>query len=193
MDDEPSDAEVLRRSLAEPACFATLYERHVGPVHAFLQRRVGSEAAEDLAAEAFVRAFRGRAKYGVQHDTALPWLLGIATNLVGDHRRAERRRLAAMERLVVADDDRGGHETGPAMLSPGLVKALRRLPNRDRDALLLVTWGELSYEETARALDVPVGTVRSRIARARKQLAENIDVRQGAQPREGVVQGEGNA
>lgn len=174
MDDVLTDAEALRQSLREPARFAVLYERHVTPVHRYLRRRVGDGAAEDLTAEVFVRAFRGRARYGVQHDTALPWLLGIASNLIADHRRAERRRLATLERLCgSAQPPRERDATG---LSPELVQALRRLPARDRDALLLVAWGELSYEETARALEVPVGTVRSRIARARQRLGSTIDL-----------------
>jgi len=169
MDNDLTDAEALRRSLREPAQFAQVYERHVAAVHRYLRRRVGDDAAQDLTAETFVRAFRGRARYGVQHDTALPWLLGIASNLIGDHRRAERRRLAALERLAGSATPAQG-EPAVAGLSPELVQALRRLPARDRDALLLVVWGELSYEEAARALEVPVGTVRSRIARARRRL-----------------------
>jgi RNA polymerase sigma-70 factor (ECF subfamily) len=175
MDDELTDAEVLRRSLREPALFALLYERHAQPVHRYLRRRVGDDAAEDLTAETFVRAFRGRSRYGVQHATALPWLLGIASNLVADHRRAERRRLATLERLA-GDAAPPQGEPGAAGVSPDLVRALRRLATRDRDALLLVAWGELSYEEAARALDVPVGTIRSRIARARRRLGAVADL-----------------
>src|SRR6185369_9128580 len=73
MNDDLTDAEVLRQSLREPARFALLYERHAAAVHRYLRRRLGDDVAEDLAAETFVRAFRGRARYGVQHDTALPW------------------------------------------------------------------------------------------------------------------------
>ena len=164
------DADVLRRSLAQPAMFAVLYERHVGAVSVFLARRVGAGVAEDLTAEVFVRAFRARAKYGVQHDTALPWLLGIASNLIADHRRAERRRLSALERLAGTTAE---FASDPASVELGadLVRALRRLPAVDRDTLLLMVWGELSYDEAAVALGVPIGTVRSRIARARERLA----------------------
>ena len=164
-----TDVEVLRQSLSEPARFEVVYARHMGVVHRYLRWRVGEDSAQDLTAEVFVRAFRGRARYDMRHDTALPWLLGIAGNLIGDHRRAERRRLATIERLV-----RGGGldeiDRETCDLSAELVHALRRLSAKDRDALLLVVWGELSYAEAARALDVPVGTVRSRIARARVHL-----------------------
>jgi DNA-directed RNA polymerase specialized sigma24 family protein len=131
-----TDADVLRESLSQPAMFAALYERHAGAVSIYLIRRVGNGIAEDLTAEVFVRAFRARATYDVRHDTALPWLLGIASNLIADHRRAERRRLAAVERLARTTPafapDRHAVELGAE-----LARALRRLPAVDRDTLLL--------------------------------------------------------
>jgi RNA polymerase sigma-70 factor (ECF subfamily) len=175
MDHSLTDAEALRRSLDEPSIFAVVYERHIARVLAYLRRRVGAELAEDLTAEVFVRAFRGRSTYGVQHDTALPWLLGIASNLIGDHRRAERRRLGVVAAL--ARQAAGGEKSvaEPSGLSGEVAQALKRLPGTDRDTLLLVVWGELSYEETARALGIPIGTVRSRIARARRRLSGGLE------------------
>lgn len=164
-----SDAAVVAESVGAPARFGVLYERHVGRVAAYLARRVGSELAEDLTAEVFARAFRGRHGYRPDHETALPWLLGIASHLVGDHRRAERRRLAALQRLAAATPS--VVEEDLASLAPEIVRQLRRLGARDRDALLLVVWGELSYDEAAVALGVPIGTIRSRIARARSRLS----------------------
>lgn len=169
MERTPTDADALRESLDEPARFTTVYERHLGSVHRFLRRRVGDEAAEELAADVFVCAFRARGRYDPQHDTALPWLLGIASNVIGGHRRAQRRRLALLERLARSGPPAQDREAAPAV-SAELVHALRRLPAKDRDALLLVAWGELTYEEAAHALDIPIGTVRSRIARARGRL-----------------------
>jgi RNA polymerase sigma-70 factor (ECF subfamily) len=167
-----SDAVVIAESVGDPARFGELYGRHVRRVAEYLARRVGSELAEDLTAEVFVRAFRGRAAFRAEHDSALPWLFGIASHLVGDHRRAERRRLVALQRLMSeapsSTDDRIG------LLTPELVVRLRRLPAGHRDALLLVVWGELSYEEAASALGVSVGTVRSRIARARQRLSRDL-------------------
>jgi RNA polymerase sigma-70 factor (ECF subfamily) len=140
-----------------------------------------------------VRAFRGRERFQAHHESALPWLLGIANHVVGDHRRAERRRLAALSRLAVARPE--AVETQLADLTPEIVRRLRRLPAADRDTLLLVVWGELSYAEAATALGVPVGTVRSRIARARARLASSIadgldDA--GEARRQTVVKGETN-
>jgi RNA polymerase sigma factor (sigma-70 family) len=170
---DQSDAAIVDESLERPAAFSGLYERHLDPVARYVARRVGAIAAEDLTAEVFVRAFRARARYRPERDTALPWLLGIAGHVVADNRRAERRRLTALERLAADAALRGPR--GDNQLSADLVRRLRSLPARDRDALLLVVWGELSYEEAAEALEVPIGTVRSRIARARGRLAAGWD------------------
>ena len=187
------DADVLRQSLAEPATFAALYERHLRAVSIYLIRRVGNGIAEDLTAEVFVRAFRARSRYDVQHETALPWLLGIANNLVADHRRAERRRLAAVERLARTTPS-FSPEHLECELDAELARALRRLPAVDRDTLLLAVWGELSYEEVAVALGVPVGTVRSRISRARERLAGTARAQRGpVRPTEVQPKGETHA
>lgn len=177
MPSDLTDAEILRQSLAEPIRFEAIYERHLAPVHRYLRRRVGDDLAEDLTAEVFVRAFRNRSRYKAQHPTCLPWLFGIANNLIGDHRRAERRRLKTLELLAATSTNRSMASDEVYLgttLSPELYRAVRKLAAGDRDALLLVAWGELSYDETAQALGIPVGTVRSRIARARKKLQKSI-------------------
>jgi RNA polymerase sigma factor (sigma-70 family) len=163
-----SDLELVRRSVETPAEFAELYDRHGGRVLRYVARRVGVVDAEDIAAEVFVRAYGRRASCRGEHGSALPWLLGVANHVIADHRRLEGRRLILLERLAQTTSTSIEHEQ--ASLAPELVRALRRVPAADRDALLLVVWGELSYEEAATALDVPIGTVRSRIARARKRL-----------------------
>ncbi len=167
-----SDAEVIAESVAVPARFGVLYERHLRRVAQYLSRRVGHECAEDLAAEVFVRAFRARARFRADHESALPWLLGIASHLVADHRRAERQRLTAVQQVMAATPPATEDEV--ALLASTVVERLRELPAGDRDALLLVVWGELSYQEAASALGIPVGTIRSRIARARERLARDL-------------------
>jgi RNA polymerase sigma-70 factor (ECF subfamily) len=169
---ELSDADALRQSLAEPRRFEVVYERHLTRVHRYIGRRVGYEHAEDLTAEVFARAFRGRARYTVQYADALPWLLGIATNVVGDHRRLERRSILALERL--SNERPGEQGATEVQLGAHMLQALARLRAADRDALLLVVWGELSYQEAAQALGIPLGTVRSRTARARRVLAADM-------------------
>jgi RNA polymerase sigma-70 factor (ECF subfamily) len=171
-----SDAELLMRSVSDPPAFAALYERHGLAVRRYMARRVGAEAGEDLAAEVFVRAFRARGRYRAERDSALPWLLGVANHVIAGHRRSEVRRLKALERLagaappIVEGEDHG--------LGADLVRELRRLSRGDRDALLLIVWGELTYEEVATALAVPIGTVSSRVARARRKLAAATGLRE---------------
>ena len=170
-----ADAELIAASLTDPSRFGDLYERYAPAVLRYLSRRLGA-AGEDAAAETFVRAFRGRDRYQPENDTALPWLLGIAGHIVADHRRAEGRRLAALQRLAAATPV--GNAEVPGELTVELVAQLRRLPAIDRDALLLVVWGELSYAEAASALGVPLGTVRSRINRARARMAAAVEPRE---------------
>ena len=173
MDSNSSDVEALARSAVEPSAFAILYERHQIAVRRYVTRRVGSEAGDDLASEVFVRAFRGRDRCRAEQASVLPWLLGVANHVIADHRRTEHRRLKALQRLAASAPQLIEQED--PTLSASLVRELRRLSGEDRDALLLVVWGELSYEEAATALGVPIGTVSSRIARARRALAGAVD------------------
>jgi RNA polymerase sigma factor (sigma-70 family) len=184
-----SDARILSDSVSEPAMFCSIYERHLQAVASYVARRTGAELSEDLTAEVFVRAFRRRGVFRDDYGTALPWLLGIANNLIADHRRAERRRLEMLRRLPTTRP--ASSETGVGALAPELVGELLRLPAADRDTLLLVVWGELSYAEAATALGVPIGTIRSRIARARQRLSAAIG--QPADPERRIVNGESHA
>jgi RNA polymerase sigma factor (sigma-70 family) len=184
-----SDARILRDSVSDPAIFSSLYERHLRAVASYVARRTGSELTEDLTAEVFVRAFRKRAGFRDDHGSALPWLLGIANNLIADHRRAERRRLETLQRLAVTVPV--SSDTSRGTVDPELVGELLRLPAADRDTLLLVVWGELTYAEAAMALGVPIGTIRSRIARARQRLGAAIGA--PVDPEEPLVNGESHA
>ncbi len=173
MGPELFDGELLARPLDDPSAFADLYERHGQAVRRYVNGRVGSGPGEDVAGEVFVRAFRARQHYRPERESALPWLLAIANHVIADHARAERRRLKALQRLARIAP--GTVEPDAQAIAPDLVRQLRRLSRVDRDALLLVVWGELTYEETAAALGVPIGTVSSRIARARRKLAASIE------------------
>jgi RNA polymerase sigma-70 factor (ECF subfamily) len=168
-----SDEELLRQSVRDPDAFAELYRRHRASVARYVARRLGADSFEDATAEVFIRAFRGRALYVAERDSALPWLLGIANHVIADHRRIEARRLAALARAVI--DETSVPATEVRAVAPDVVDELRRLPKHERDTLLLVVWGELSYEEAASGLGVAVGTVRSRIARARARLARALE------------------
>ncbi|HEY4226677.1 MAG TPA: sigma-70 family RNA polymerase sigma factor [Pseudolysinimonas sp.] len=170
-----TDSEIICRSQETPAAFAELYDRHAIAIHRYASRRIGA-AADDVMSETFLVAFERRAAFDQSVQDARPWLYGIATTLLKKHRRQEAQAWkglvagAAAEKAVVADgpDDRLDAELGIRRLAT----AIRRMNARDRDALLLYAWGDLDYEGVARAMDVPVGTVRSRLNRARRQLRQ---------------------
>lgn len=172
-----SDAQIIAASLAEPIVFAEVFDRHYNAVHRYLARRVGPDLAEDLAAETFTEAFDGRLRFNTARPDARPWLFGIATNLLRHHHRGEARRLRAYARLdrsANVEDGYGGIESRLDAERAGarIAEALVRLSAGDRDVLLLFAWADLRYEEIAVALRIPVGTVRSRLSRARRRLRE---------------------
>jgi RNA polymerase sigma factor (sigma-70 family) len=172
-----SDAQIIVASRVEPLAFAAVFDRHYDAVHRYLARRVGSDLADDLAAETFTTAFDVRRRYDTAHPDARPWLFGIATNLLRHHRRGEARRLRAYARLDRPADPDGGFGGVEARLDarrarPAIVDALAHLSVGERDVLLLFAWADLRYEEIAVALRIPVGTVRSRLHRARHRVRE---------------------
>jgi RNA polymerase sigma-70 factor, ECF subfamily len=163
--------------LADPEVFAVLFDRHFDAIHGYAQHRVGPDLADEIAAETFTRAFDRRRRFDTTRADARPWLLGIAANLLRRHWRSERRRLDAYSRST----QRGDAElSGP--IAAELAEALKALPRREREPLLLFAWADLTYEEIAVALGLPLGTVRSRISRARGRLrGPHLDAHQ---PRE---------
>lgn len=176
--DPPSDAEVIRRSLDEPEAFGLVYDRHAATVLRFLGRRVGAEAAEGLLGELFRIAFERRKTYDAARANALPWLYGIGSNLLLKHRRAEARRLRASARMAAApaaDRRTSAAAFDARVLFPRVADAIDSLPDSEREALLLFVWEELPYESVAEALELPIGTVRSRLNRARARLRELLE------------------
>jgi DNA-directed RNA polymerase specialized sigma24 family protein len=97
------DEDDLAASLSESARFTTIFERHLAEIHRYLAYRVGSDLADDLAAETFLRAFRGRRNFVSSEGSVTAWLYGIATNLVRHHRRDEQRRLRLRHQTALRD------------------------------------------------------------------------------------------
>ncbi|MCX5109991.1 sigma-70 family RNA polymerase sigma factor [Streptomyces sp. NBC_00378] len=166
------DAEVIAQSLEEPEIFAGLYDRHAPDIHRYAARRLGEGAADDITADTFLIAFRSRRRFDCSRLSARPWLYGIAANLIGRHRRSEERGLRALARtgqdpVAASWSDRCDDRI--AAQAP-LAAALAALSPGDRHALLLVAWADLSYQEVADALGIPLGTVRSRLNRARRRV-----------------------
>lgn len=164
-----TDSDLIRRSLASPADFGSLFDRHAVTVHRYASSRVGASIADDVLSETFLAAFENRGRFDHSRDSALPWLLGIATNQLHRHHRAEARLFAVTEKSA-------GKLAAAASADPDelrdVASALKRMPPADRDTLLLFAWADLSYDEIATAMQVPVGTVRSRLNRARKTVRE---------------------
>jgi RNA polymerase sigma factor (sigma-70 family) len=171
--EDVSDAEAVSSSLLDPARFAVIFERHYEAVYRYAARRMGAERAEDVASRTFVVAFERRARFRASSTSARPWLLGIATNVLHESRRGLRRELGLLARLQRDHGREAGIDDGDGAVGA----ALSQLSAAHRDVLLLHAWEDLSYEEVAVALGVPVGTVRSRLARARAQLRQTLDER----------------
>jgi RNA polymerase sigma-70 factor (ECF subfamily) len=169
-----SDGVIFKRSVAEPELFTIIFDRYYGPVYRFVCQRVGGSVADDVAAETFVRAFERRSSYDTSVERALPWLFGIAVNLLAHHRRSEARQLRALSSLAAAKPGADCDSRSDADVTARLVAGLERLDDYDRDVVLLYAWGELSYEEIGQALAIPTGTVRSRLNRARRKLRDAL-------------------
>jgi len=166
-----ADDVLILESIGRPERFAPLFDRHAAAVHRYLARRIGA-AADDLLAETFLVAFRRRASYQPRHVEVRPWLFGIATNVLRRHVRQEERRYRALARATAQEtrlhvDDPPEERLDAQALRAKLAAALAALKPADRDVLLLLAWAQLSYVEIAATLDIPVGTVRSRLNRAR--------------------------
>lgn len=172
-----TDSEIIERSLDDPGAFSEIFERHARPVGGYIRRRIGRDAVDDVLSETFLVAFRRRAVFDRGWESARPWLLGIATTVVKSHRAAEARQWRAFEAssagAVAAElpqaaaDARIDADAALRALAPRIAA----LAAKDRDTLLLHAWGDLTYEQIALALGVPVGTVRSRLNRVRRKLA----------------------
>jgi len=160
---------------ADPDRFADLYDRYAAQLYRYAYQRVGAATAEDVVADTFLAAFAQRDAFDPARGDARPWLFGILTRKLARHFRAEKTHYQALLRAAGEPAVDGPAERVAARVSAGavrrpLVAALGRLSAGDRDVLLLVAWCDFSYEEVAAALDIPVGTVRSRLNRARRKV-----------------------
>jgi RNA polymerase sigma-70 factor (ECF subfamily) len=179
-----SDRELWERAVDGDAHgFGLLFERHGRAVYNFAFRRTANwGAAEDAASDVFLVAWRRRAEVVFSGDSGsvLPWLLGVATNCLRNVRRGEMRAGAAIARLDPGEaqpdfsDEIVGRLGDEARMAE-VLRVLDELHEHERDVLALCAWSALDYGEAAVALGVPVGTVRSRLSRARAHLGELLD------------------
>jgi RNA polymerase sigma factor (sigma-70 family) len=171
-----SDAQLIAQACRRPERFAEVFDRHYRHIFSFAARRLGPDLAEDVASETFLIAFDRRTAYDPSRPDARPWLYGIASNLIARHDRAESRRYKALARVGISelfddpDDLAVARRVDASRVRTRLADALERLPRSLRDVLLLVAWAGLTREEAAAALDIPSGTARSRLHRARQDM-----------------------
>lgn len=186
--DVTTDGAVIRRSLDEPQAFGLLFDRHAAVIHRFIARRSTDAVADDVVGETFLRAFERRHRFDPDRDDALPWLFGIAVNVLRHRRRDDLRFVPEVVDLVDDADPVGatGRRIDAERSLRTVLSAVRRMPAGTRDVVLLHLWAGLGYEAVAEALDIPVGTVRSRLNRARTALRAlpSTDARPGG-PRRG--------
>ncbi|MFF7360509.1 sigma-70 family RNA polymerase sigma factor [Streptomyces sp. NPDC008125] len=174
----PSDRELWARAVGgDREAFGRIFDRHAKTVYNYLFRRTADwSEAEDLTSTVFLHAWRRRTETVLDRDSALPWLLGIADRLLSNTRRRLRRAEALLHRLVSHDEPVGDHAERIAVLVDDerrmseIHRALARLPRHEREVVELCVWSGLDQQAAATALGVAVGTVKSRLHRARRRL-----------------------
>ncbi|MEJ5947009.1 sigma-70 family RNA polymerase sigma factor [Pseudokineococcus basanitobsidens] len=174
-----SDEDVLVRSLHRPVAFEELVRRHSAPVHGYLQRRSSAQIADDLLAETWLQAFASRGSYDPGRGPVRAWVFGVARHVLFAAQRQHRRAHQEGSRSEAVTDPAPDWDAVDARLdaaatAPALRSGLASLTGPDRELLLLVVWEQLSPTEAAAVLDIPPGTARSRLHRARRQLRHHV-------------------
>lgn len=172
------DGEMIAASVGDPRVFGVIFERHFGAIHGYLRRRLDRQLADELASQTFLVAFDRRQGFDPRRGDSRPWLFGIATNLLRNHRRREVRELRATRGLRPepgAGIDGVEGRVDAERLRGALAEGLAELPAEEADVLLLLVWAELDQPEIADALGIPLGTVKSRLSRARGRLQAALD------------------
>ena len=169
----------MAASISDPEAFFELFERHFGSVHRFVYRQLAHERADDASAEVFLRALKSVGNFSTEHESALPWLLGIATNVVRrELRQRYVERAESLESMATADDPAQERRLDAVGRLAEVEEVLKSMPAEEREPLLMYAWLDVSYEQISLALGVPTGTVRSRISRARRRLRDELGLQE---------------
>ena len=176
MQSSPSDTALLAVARRRPEEFAAIFDRYFDQIYRFAAHRLDVDAADDIAAETFIRAFAARERVYTVEDSARSWLFAIANNLIRDEWKRRRHHGAADDAYGrQAYGVQGSHNDGEEPPDPELVRALGALREDEHQVLALYAWADLTYEEIAAAVGSPIGTVRSRLSRARSRLKLALD------------------
>lgn len=171
-------SEAVVASVEHPHRFEAVFDEYHRTVYEYLARAVGTDRADEYAGDVFVAAFAARVRYDPERGSVRGWLFGIAANVRRTRSRSEWRGRRARNRMSgEREEHAGGYEAVDEALDSGnqlarVAPFLRELSDTDRDVLMLYAWNELTYAEIAQVLGVEVGTVRSRLSRARARLRE---------------------
>ena len=195
--DDPTPQLRARARAGDAEAFGAVFDACAKSVYNHAFRLTGDwSAAEEVMAMTFLEAWRSRQRIEEAGGSLRPWLLGIATNLARGQRRAAWRQRNALARLAVADetpdfaDDASGRLDDADRIK-ALHRALAGLSGPELEVLALCVWSGLGYVEAAEALGVPVGTVRSRLSRARARLGKLTERELRAHSREpGAARGQ---
>ncbi len=175
----------LAASNREGRAFGELFERHVDSVYNFCFRRTGSwSAAEDLTSLVFLEAWRRRKEVQLSGDSILPWLFAVSINCCRNLERTSRRHRRLLAKLSGSKqsesfENAANQRIDDERLMSSVLATFNRLRPEERDVITLCDWFNLTYSEAAIALDIPLGTVRSRLSRARANLRNLADVNDG--------------
>ncbi|MGW0964679.1 RNA polymerase sigma factor [Streptomyces sp. NPDC002516] len=177
-----SDRELWTRAVyGDREAFGRIFDRHGKAVYNYAFRRTADwSEAEDVTSTVFLHAWRRRSETVLDRDSALPWLLGIADGLLSNTRRRLRRAEALLHRLVSHDEAVGDHADRVAgmvddeLRMSEIHRALARLPRHEREVIELCVWSGLDQQAAAAVLKVAVGTVKSRLHRARRRLGIDL-------------------
>jgi RNA polymerase sigma factor (sigma-70 family) len=193
----PTDAVLWSQARdGNEQAFGMIFDRHSRTVYNYCFRRTADwSAAEDLTSVVFLETWKRRRQVRMQSDSLLPWLYGVATNVLNNHRRALRRHRDALARMPALPQAPDGEEEVAERLDAvrqmnQVMKSIRTLSRRDQEVLVLCVWEGLGYAEVAEALGIPVGTVRSRLARARGRLRDETAPSMEPRPAGGHKKGE---
>ncbi len=179
---EAADSDLVAMAGSEPEAFGELFRRYSRSVYAYCARRTGNlDLAEDLTSVVFMEAFRRRRKLKLSNTSALPWLIGVANNVVRNANRSLRRYRSALDRIPVPAAGTSSEEDtlerlGAQEALARALEAISALTQGEQDVVLLVLWSEFTYADAATALGIPVGTVRSRLASARAKFKDSAPV-----------------
>ena len=175
------DAEAITDSIANPALFTVVFDRYVVDVTRFIARNASPPYVEDLAIETFTEAFKTRTRFDIERVSARPWLFGIANNVLRHHYRSLAREQALLRKSAqsfvtewstTADTASVDSRVDASTSEADLARALAELSPEFREPLLLHVLADFTYAEVAEALGVALGTVRSRISRAKERLRD---------------------